>query len=147
MGQGWFRASVRIAWPAENNGIISQFSLGAYCRLRAQRLACLLHEWTAAVAALVFLFFAVSLSDDLHSDLVLFEEGASGRRQAVVLASAHSAHPGVKEASASSLAVLPRVAWGHQLYSVGYLAPFQQSSLSLSRTKLSFGRAPPFASL
>lgn len=106
-----------------------------------------LHEWTAAVAALVFLFFAVSLSDDLHSDLVLFEEGASGRRQAVVLASAHSAHPGVKEASASSLAVLPRVAWGHQLYSVGYLAPFQQSSLSLSRTKLSFGRAPPFASL
>jgi hypothetical protein len=106
-----------------------------------------LHEWTAAVAALVFLFFAVSLSDDLHSDLVLFEESASGRRQAVVLASAHSAHPGVKEASASSLAVLPRVAWGHQLYHIGYLAPFQQSTLSLSRTDLRFGRAPPLTSL
>lgn len=106
-----------------------------------------LHEWTAAVAALVFLFFAVSLSDDLHSDLVLFEESTSGRRQAIVLASAHSAHPGVKEASASSLAVLPRVTWVHPSYPIGYVAAFQQSSLSLSRTKLSFGRAPPFASL
>jgi hypothetical protein len=107
-----------------------------------------LHEWTAAVAALVFLFFAVSLSDDLHSDLVLFEENASGRRQAVVLASAHSAHPGVKkEVSTSSLGVLPHFAWEHRFYSIGYLAPFQQSSLSLSRSDLRFGRAPPFTSL
>ncbi len=106
-----------------------------------------LHEWTAAVAALVFLFFAVSLSDDLQSNLVLFEESASGRRQAVVLASAHSAHPGAKEVSASSLAALPRVAWVHQLHRIAYLAPFEQSSLSLSRIDLRFGRAPPFTSL
>jgi len=106
-----------------------------------------LHEWTAAVAALVFLFFAVSLSDDLHSNLVLFEESASGRRQAVVLASVHSAHPGVKDVSASSLAVLPRVTWVHPLYRISYLAPFQQSFLSLSRTDLRFGRAPPVTSL
>jgi hypothetical protein len=107
-----------------------------------------LHEWTAAVAALVFLFFAVSLSDDLHSNLVLFEESASGRRQAVVLASVHSAaHPGTKEVAACSLAVLPRVTWVHRLYPIGYLAPFKQSSLPLSRTDLRFGRAPPLTSL
>jgi hypothetical protein len=106
-----------------------------------------LREWTAAVAALVFLFFAVSLSDDLHSDLVLFEESAGGRRQAVVLASAHSSEPGGKEASAPSLAVLPSATWAHQLYCIGYIAPFKETLHSLSESDLRFGRAPPFTSL
>jgi hypothetical protein len=104
-----------------------------------------LHEWTAAVAALVLLFFAVSLSDDLRSNLLLFEE-SNGRRQVAALAGAHSSEPGGKEASALSLAVLPSAAWVHQRYCVGYIAPFKETLHSLSESDLRFGRAPPFTS-
>ncbi|MGH7837966.1 MAG: hypothetical protein ACREQC_09105 [Candidatus Binataceae bacterium] len=41
-----------------------------------------LRECTAIVCVLVFLFFAVSLTDDLHSELVLFDECAAVRRNA-----------------------------------------------------------------
>jgi hypothetical protein len=106
-----------------------------------------LHEWTAVVAALVFLFFAVSLSDDLQSNLVLFEESANGRRQIIALAGAHSSPQGAKDSPASSVAVLPRPAWFGQSYSVGYIRPLKQTSPSLLESDLRFGRAPPSFSL
>src|SRR5271154_2971452 len=40
-------------------------------------------EWTAVGCALVLLFFAVSLTDDLHFEMVLFDECATGRRSTV----------------------------------------------------------------
>jgi hypothetical protein len=45
--------------------------------------------WTAFAIALIFLFFAVSLTDDLHSDLVFSDEAAGGRRHSVVYECAH----------------------------------------------------------
>src|ERR1700733_10092924 len=41
-------------------------------------------EWAAVVCALVLLFFAVSLSDDLHTSIALLEEGAGNRRHSAV---------------------------------------------------------------
>ncbi len=38
-------------------------------------------EWAAVVCALVLLFFAVSLSDDLHASLALLEESAAAYRR------------------------------------------------------------------
>jgi hypothetical protein len=103
-----------------------------------------LHEWTAIVAALVFLFFAVSLTDDLHSDLVLFEESVGGRRQNVTLACANSVPERVREmpGSASAGAVVG-LAWFDRIRTIGYLSPFQQTSTSLLDSDLPFGRAPP----
>jgi hypothetical protein len=53
-------------------------------------------EWTAFVCAIVLLFFVVSLTDDLHAELMLFEECSTGRRHAACLTCPHhsSAHNG-----------------------------------------------------
>jgi hypothetical protein len=39
-----------------------------------------LREWTAVSVALILLFFAVSMSDDLHMEMALFEDSATSRR-------------------------------------------------------------------
>jgi hypothetical protein len=40
-------------------------------------------EWTAMACALVLLFFAVSLTDDLRSEAMLLEDSSAGRRQSI----------------------------------------------------------------
>src|SRR5579863_382151 len=50
-----------------------------------------LREWTAFACALVLLFFVVSLTDDLHSELVIFDECGAGRRHSTALICPH--HP------------------------------------------------------
>jgi len=106
-----------------------------------------LREWTAIVAALVFLFFAVSLTDDLHSDLVLFEESANGRRQSVVLASAHASPQDVKTTSAAAGASLDHFAWLHQIHCVGFVEPFHQEFPAFLPKDRLPGRGPPSYSL
>ncbi len=52
-------------------------------------------EWSAVSLALVLLFFAVSMSDDMHSEIVALEESSLSRRdQVVVSASAPLPRPG-----------------------------------------------------
>lgn len=51
-----------------------------------------LEEWTAFTCALVFVFFAVSLSDDLHADVILADDCASGRHHALISACGHGSH-------------------------------------------------------
>jgi hypothetical protein len=41
-----------------------------------------LWEWTALICALILLFFPISMSDDLHCDLLLFDICSVNRRQA-----------------------------------------------------------------
>jgi hypothetical protein len=66
-----------------------------------------LREWTAMGCALVLLFFAVSLTDDLYAAAVLLDECSASRRHSV--SSHHSEHSReiVKEAGP---AMLPRIA-------------------------------------
>jgi len=106
-----------------------------------------LREWTAIVAALVLLFFAVSLTDDLHSDLVLFEESSNGRRQSIALASVHSSPQGVKDTSAHAGGVLPALARSHQVHCIGCIFLFKQTFAPLPESGLPLGRAPPLFSL
>jgi hypothetical protein len=42
-----------------------------------------LQEWSAVSLALVLLFFAVSMTDDLHSEIVALEDCSAGRRDPV----------------------------------------------------------------
>jgi hypothetical protein len=44
-----------------------------------------LHEWSAISLALVLLFFAVSMSDDMHAEIVALEDFSASRRQHVDL--------------------------------------------------------------
>lgn len=39
-----------------------------------------IEEWTALACALVLLFFAISLTDDLHAEIILAEDCFAGRR-------------------------------------------------------------------
>jgi hypothetical protein len=48
-----------------------------------------LQEWTAFSCALVLLFFAVSLTDDLHSELMIFDECSTSRRHSLSLTRSH----------------------------------------------------------
>lgn len=50
-------------------------------------------QWTAFICALILLFFTVSLTDDLHSELVVYEEATAGRRHTTDVAGPHHAPP------------------------------------------------------
>jgi hypothetical protein len=106
-----------------------------------------LREWTAIVAALVLLFFAVSLTDDLHSDLVLFEESANGRRQGVALVSPHSLPHDVKIVGGAVADAPPRLHGFVAFQCLGYVNSFEDISASLSETELLFERGPPSLAL
>jgi hypothetical protein len=62
---------------------------------RSERRRDPLREWTAFACALVLLFFVVSLTDDLHSELVIFDECSASRRHSLALVRSHDApqHP------------------------------------------------------
>ena len=106
-----------------------------------------LQEWTAFVAAAVFLFFAVSLTDDLHSNLVLFEECASGRRNAIILPGGHASPQGAGHTSASSVAVLPGLVLWRQSDSFGHVTFLSYSPGVFLKCGLRSGRAPPLSLL
>ena len=48
-----------------------------------------LQEWSAVSLALVLLFFAVSMSDDMHSEIVALEESSANKRDQIHLSAAH----------------------------------------------------------
>jgi hypothetical protein len=66
-------------------------------------------EWTAIVCALVLLFFAVSLTDDLHAEVMLSDDNFVGRRHSSsVIAPAHSGK-NLRATSAALLHVVPTI--------------------------------------
>jgi hypothetical protein len=60
---------------------------------RSERRRDPLREWTAFACALVLLFFVVSLTDDLHSELVIFDECSASRRHSLALVRPHDGPP------------------------------------------------------
>jgi hypothetical protein len=48
-----------------------------------------LQEWSAVSLALVLLFFAVSMSDDMHSEIVALEEFSTNKSDQIQLSAAH----------------------------------------------------------
>jgi hypothetical protein len=49
-------------------------------------------QWTAFACALVFVFFAVSLSDDLHAAAILADDCASGRHHSLTWTCDRASH-------------------------------------------------------
>jgi len=47
-------------------------------------------QWTAFACALVFLFFAVSMSDDLHAEAILADDCTSGRHHSLAWNCSHT---------------------------------------------------------
>lgn len=109
-----------------------------------------LTEWTAIGSALVLLFFAISLSDDLHQDVVLFSESSTSRRHSVTQVSGPDSpdHRGVTSfGTRLGLAALPRIAPRASLALFAQVAPPRDVPVPLSQSPLFSGRAPPSLSL
>jgi hypothetical protein len=103
-----------------------------------------LREWTAIGCALVLLFFAVSLTDDLHSEIVLFEESSTGRR---FTACAHSSPHAGEGVTHSGPAILPADASSQCLREVGTAISEEFSQWTDLSVDVSADRAPPSSSL
>jgi hypothetical protein len=103
-----------------------------------------LREWTAMGCALVLLFFAVSLTDDLHSEIFLADSFATNRNHASWISL--GVHEGSRISTAAP-AVLSRPAAALKLQQLHRLAiplpEFLQARLRDCRD----GRAPPESSL
>jgi hypothetical protein len=63
-------------------------------------------EWTAMGCALVLLFFAVSLTDDLHAEAMLLDECAASRRHSI---SSHHPQQAKRVAPECGPAILPQI--------------------------------------
>jgi hypothetical protein len=101
-------------------------------------------EWTAFLCGLVLLFFAVSLTDDLHSEIVLYEECANGRRQSLVCSVAHATPShGAKIPAAGATAILSRAASAEQFQFVAMISLAPRKLTSNVGLGLFSGRAPP----
>jgi hypothetical protein len=101
-------------------------------------------EWTAMGCALVLLFFAVSLTDDLHAEAMLLDECAASRRHSI---SSHHPQQAKRIVPDRGPTILPQIT---------KLDPLQLTSLTVFvplypcpvfTPDLSCGRAPPIAVL
>jgi hypothetical protein len=98
-------------------------------------------QWTAFASALVLLFFMVSLTDDLHSELVYFEECTASRRHTACLACPrHIPKKHVPEALHGALLVSNFVPSPSP---IGWVTPQNESSHDTLRAGLGSGRSPP----
>jgi len=106
-----------------------------------------LQEWSAISLALVLLFFAVSMTDDMHSEIVALEECSASKRDFAHALGAHAAPDSGAALHASSWAIVPPVP------SFGPSRPLQklevavQLSSSFLRSNQASGRAPPVSLL
>jgi hypothetical protein len=106
-----------------------------------------LREWTAFACALVLLFFAVSLTDDLHSELVILEECAGSPRHSLIVSGYHDWSLHRTFANFSSPAEQPIISpldpW-KRFESFVLVEEFSSSSVDLG---IRTGRSPPNVSL
>ncbi len=102
-------------------------------------------EWTAFACALVLLFFVVSLTDDLHAELIVIEESCTSRRHVNCLSAAHDSQQPDHFASGPGLAVIPTRAHLTDFAFEPLFIPALDSSYSLAGQSSCFARAPPLA--
>jgi hypothetical protein len=103
-----------------------------------------LREWTAIACALVLLFFAVSLTDDLHAEVMLSDDCYTGRRHSSCMhATAHSG----KTVRALAAAIAPGIPSIEALREIGCVVIIDPTCVSSIHHDDQSGRAPPFLSL
>jgi len=102
-----------------------------------------LREWTAFACALVLLFFAVSLTDDLHSGMIVFDECCASRRHSGALVCPHHSPQDGLFKQHSGAGVLPAVASFDTLQRLGTVVPPAGFTYKLFTARFAPGRAPP----
>jgi len=126
---------------------IALSALGAwgfkYSRRRPQTRCKWLPELTALSCALVFLFFAVSLSDDLHAGVILCDDCAAKRYHALAWDRGHSSHQIASRQHRISAAI-PSQPTASPRPQPGDRISFITAHVAVTNTQKSFfGRSPP----
>lgn len=103
-------------------------------------------EWTAIACALVLLFFVVSLTDDLHAEIIVLEECSNCRRHVNCLLSAHATHQPDHFPTGPGVAVMPAQARVVDSTVAQLFISTPQLPSPLSQRQSHSGRAPPPAS-
>ncbi|HSY59103.1 MAG TPA: hypothetical protein VK795_06050 [Terriglobales bacterium] len=101
-------------------------------------------EWTAMGCALVLLFFAVSLTDDLHSNVSLLEDCSSSRRHSMCGHHSDQSNRTVREIGP---AALPRIVEIDSPQFAAMVSCFVSAPSSEFLFEFTTGRAPPIAVL
>jgi hypothetical protein len=102
-----------------------------------------LQEWSAVSLALVLLFFAVSMSDDMHSEIVALEDCSANKRDQI---QAYAAHPLMQPARwvhQAHWAVSPRALSSGRFETVGAEVVSEPAFGTLAPYGLKPNRAPP----
>jgi len=102
-------------------------------------------QWSAFVCALILLFFMVSLTDDLHSELVVFEECSAGRRHTTRTVCPH--HSAQDHAAANVYATFSGSFRADAQVVVGSIAPDANRPASSHECCQFQGRSPPLVVL
>ena len=98
-------------------------------------------QWTAFASALVLLFFMVSLTDDLHSELMYFEECSASRRHTTCLACPHHSPQKPLAGMYSAIQIIP--SFSQRLLAISSVNPVNDSAPALIRVGTVSDRAPP----
>jgi hypothetical protein len=129
----WMLMSIALLWTWRTHWV--------HQRRRTARHS--LQEWSAVSVALVLLFFAVSMSDDMHSEIVALEECSANKRDQVYLAAAQPLPQTGTALHVSNWAVaphVPRIGSTSPLHNVELTQQVFTSSLP---SHPSTSRAPP----
>ena len=103
-----------------------------------------LREWTAIACALVLLFFAVSLTDDLHAEVMLSDDCFTGRRHSSCIhATPHSGNT----VPTLAAAIAPGIPSIEALLQIGRVVILNPPYALFIQCNQPSGRAPPFSSL
>jgi hypothetical protein len=102
-----------------------------------------LQEWSAVSLALVLLFFAVSMSDDMHASIVALEDCSASKRNPMQVTAAHRlTEPAPAQHRAVWAACVP-VPWLGPMSLLGGLASRESWPAAHRSIRLKPNRAPP----
>jgi hypothetical protein len=102
-------------------------------------------EWTAIACALVLLFFVVSLTDDLHAELIVLEDSTNCRRHVNCLSPAHASQQPDHFPMGPGVAVIPAPAQVADSAVSPLFVSAAKPMSSLPQQQSHSGRAPPIA--
>jgi hypothetical protein len=103
--------------------------------------------WVALGCVLVLLFFAISMSDDLHQNAILLDDGRSPKQHATFGAPGHGPRSAVDRVHPSAAVLAPSPVRPFSLVDFAAVRVESAPSALGGARILPCGRAPPLASL
>ena len=125
---------------------VAALAIGAWCKRwrgdgsKPQRQTS--RGWIALACALVLLFFVISLTDDLHAEVMVVEDASASKRHSCSVVS-HSIHaPSQSSASHHAVAVLPPSGFLLRKFFQEKVTP-EAPRATVSALPFAPGRSPP----